>query len=106
MAKEITMYDFETEVLNNSKPAIVDFYADWCGPCKMMAPVFKELSSEITDCDFYKINIDNEQDLANKYQVMSIPTVIIFKDGEPVLTSVGFLSKDDLAEKIESVMNG
>lgn len=106
MAKEITMYDFETEVLNNSKPAIVDFYADWCGPCKMMAPVFKELSSEITDCDFYKINIDNEQDLANKYQVMSIPTVIIFKDGEPVLTSVGFLSKDDLEEKIESVVNG
>lgn len=106
MAKEITMYDFETEVLNNSKPAIVDFYADWCGPCKMMAPVFKELSSEMTDCDFYKINIDNEQDLANKYQVMSIPTVIIFKDGEPVLTSVGFLSKDDLAEKIESVVNG
>ncbi|MCH5300275.1 MAG: thioredoxin [Ruminococcus sp.] len=106
MAKEITMYDFETEVLNNSKPVIVDFYADWCGPCKMMAPVFKELSSEITDCDFYKINIDNEQDLASKYQVMSIPTVIIFKDGEPVLTSVGFLSKDDLAEKIESVVNG
>lgn len=106
MAKEITMYDFETEVLNNSKPAIVDFYADWCGPCKMMAPVFKELSSEMTDCDFYKINIDNEQDLANKYQVMSIPTVIIFKDGEPVLTSVGFLSKDDLAEKVESVVNG
>ncbi len=106
MAKEITMYDFETEVLNNSKPAIVDFYAQWCGPCKMMAPVFKELSSQMTDCDFYKVNVDNEQDLASKYKVMSIPTVIIFKDGEPVSTSVGFLSKEDLKNKIESAING
>lgn len=106
MAKEITMYDFETEVLNNSKPAIVDFYAEWCGPCKMMAPVFKELSAQMPQCDFYKINVDNEQDLASKYQVMSIPTVMVFKDGEPVLTSVGFLSKDDLLSKIESALNG
>lgn len=106
MAKEITTYDFETEVLNNSKPAIVDFYADWCGPCKMMAPVFKELSSQMSDYDFYKINVDNEQELAGKYQVMSIPTVMVFKNGKPVLTSVGFLSKDDLENKIESAVNG
>lgn len=106
MAKEITIYDFETEVLNNSKPVVVDFYAEWCGPCKMMAPVFKELSTQMPNCDFYKINVDSEQDLANKYQVMSIPTVMVFKNGEPVLTSVGYISKDDLSKKTENAVNG
>lgn len=106
MAKEITKFEFESEVLDSDVPAVVDFFADWCGPCKMMAPVFKELSLEMTNCEFFKVNIDNDPDLANQYGVMSIPTVMIFKNGQVVSTSVGFLSKQDLAKKIEDAVNG
>lgn len=105
MAKEITEYEFDSEVLDSDKPAVVDFFADWCGPCKMMAPVFNELSQEMSDCGFFKVNVDNDPNLASRYGVMSIPTLIIFKNGQPVSTSVGFISKQELAKKIEDAVN-
>ncbi len=106
MAKEITIYEFESEVLQSDKPAVVDFYADWCGPCKMLAPVIKQLSAEMTSCEFFKVNIDNDPDLASKYGVMSIPTVMVFKNGQPVMTNTGFVPKDMLKSKIEDAVNG
>lgn len=106
MAKEITIYEFESEVLQSDKPAVVDFYADWCGPCKMLAPVIKQLSAEMQNCEFFKVNIDNDPDLASKYGVMSIPTVMVFKNGQPVMTNTGFVPKDMLKSKIEDVVNG
>lgn len=106
MAKEITIYEFESEVLQSDKPAVVDFYADWCGPCKMLAPVIKQLSAEMPSCEFFKVNIDNDPDLASKYGVMSIPTVMVFKNGQPVMTNTGFVPKDMLKSKIEDVVNG
>lgn len=105
MAEVITEYDFDSKVLNSEKPAVVDFFADWCGPCKMMAPVFKELSQEMSGCEFFKVNIDDDPDLASRYGVMSIPTVMIFKNRQPVETSVGFLPKQELAKKIEDAVN-
>ncbi|MDD5796480.1 MAG: thioredoxin [Oscillospiraceae bacterium] len=106
MAKEVTIYEFDSEVLDSSKPAVVDFYADWCGPCKMLAPVINELSQEMSGCEFFKVNIDNDADLASRYGVMSIPTVMVFKGGKPVMTSVGYISKQELAGKIEDAVNG
>lgn len=106
MAKEITIYEFESEVLQSDKPAVVDFYADWCGPCKMLVPVIKQLSAEMQNCEFFKVNIDNDPDLASKYGVMSIPTVMVFKNGQPVMTNTGFVPKDMLKSKIEDVVNG
>ena len=106
MAKEITIFEFENEVLKCSKPAVVDFYADWCGPCKMLGPVIKQLTAEMPNCEFFKVNIDNDPDLANKYGVMSIPTVMVFKNGQPVMTNTGFVPKDMLKSRIEDAVNG
>lgn len=83
------------EVYNNGI-VLVDFYADWCGPCKMVAPVLDELSSEVTDVTFVKVNVDNDSALAQKYGVQSIPTLILFKDGEIVDKAMGFQPKPGL----------
>ena len=87
---------FEKEILNGNGMALVDFYADWCGPCKMLAPTIEEIANERTDLTVGKINVDETPELAVKYGVMSIPTVIIFKDGVEVTRSVGFKSKQEL----------
>ena len=86
----------EQEILNGKGIALVDFYADWCGPCKMLAPIIEEISAERTDVVVGTINVDETPEIASKYGVMSIPTVIIFKDGEEVTRSVGFRPKQDL----------
>ncbi|QVK19444.1 thioredoxin [Mycoplasmatota bacterium] len=75
---------------------LVDFYADWCGPCKMIAPVLDQLSTEMTDVKIVKVNVDNVPQVAQQYQVMSIPTLILFKDGENVAQTMGFQSKEML----------
>ena len=93
---------FEREVLENSKPVLVDFYADWCGPCKMVAPVLEELDSEYAGkAVFVKINVDDSQDLAMRYGVLSIPTLILFKDGNQVEKTVGFSGKPQLKSMID-----
>ncbi len=90
MVNQITSDAFEEKVLRSEKPAVVDFYADWCGPCKMMSPLIDELSEEYKlSMDFYKCNIDDNGDIAQKYGIMSIPTVIIFKNGEASKPIIG-----------------
>ena len=100
---EIIMQDvFDAKVLQADGPVLVDFYADWCGPCKMMAPVLDELSGEKADkLTIYKINVDHNPEVASRYRVMSIPTMILFKGGEAVATVMGAMPKAELWGKIE-----
>lgn len=105
MELKITESNFEEEVLKSSQPVLVDFFADWCGPCKMMAPLVEQLAAEYEGkCKVGKCNIDENMNLAQKYRVMSIPTIIVFKDGEAVSTTVGAVSKNELAGKIDAVL--
>ncbi len=97
MELKINSENFEKEVLNSNEPVLVDFYADWCGPCKMMSPVVEELAGELQGkAKVGKINVDENQDLAMKYNVMSIPTLIIFKDGKEFKRFVGVRDKNEL----------
>lgn len=101
--KHLEDKNFETAFPKTGK-AVIDFYADWCGPCKMIAPVFEELSKEFEGkVEFFKVNIDKATATAEKFGVMSIPTLIYFKDGKNVDQSVGFVAKDALKKKIESI---
>ena len=94
--------NFEQEVLNSDVPVVVDFYADWCGPCKMMAPIVDQIATEYAGkVKIGKINVDENIELAQKYRVMSIPTFVFFKNGEAVATVVGGMSKNDLAKRID-----
>ena len=88
--------NFEAEILNGKGIALVDFYADWCGPCKMIAPFIEEIAAERTDVKVCKINVDDTPELAVKYGVMSIPTLIVFKDGEKSQVSVGYRNKQEI----------
>ena len=90
--------NFEAEVLNSEIPVLVDFWAPWCGPCKMVLPLVEELAEERTDIKVGKINVDDEIELARKFRVMSIPTLMVFKGGEMVKKNVGALEKDGLVE--------
>ena len=103
MEMVITESNFEQEVLKSEIPVLVDFYADWCGPCKMMAPIVKELAEKFAGkCKVGKCNIDENLKVAQNYRVMSIPTFIIFKNGEAVVTAVGVMIKNDLESKINA----
>ena len=94
---QLNSQNFEKEVLHEQKTVLVDFYADWCGPCKMMAPVVEKLAEEIGDkAKICKINVDDAQNIAGQYGVMSIPTFIVFKQGEPVKKAVGVQSEEVL----------
>lgn len=94
---KLTAENFEQEVLQSEQPVLVDFYADWCGPCKMMGPVVEEVASEMVDAKVCKINIDEEISVAQKFGVMSIPTFIAFKNGEVVGKQVGAVPKSALS---------
>lgn len=97
----ITKANFEEEVLNSDIPVIVDFWATWCGPCKMLAPVLSEIAEEYAGkVKVGKVNVDDEQELALKFGIASIPTVLLFKDGHPVASSVGFKLKQQLIENL------
>lgn len=93
--------NFNDEVINFEGVSVVDFWADWCGPCKMIAPIFEELSAEITNAKFAKVNVDENPSLANTYRIASIPTILIIKNGAPVETLVGFMPLPKLKEAIE-----
>lgn len=92
------------EALNN-KYVLVDFYADWCGPCKMVGPVLEELDAEMDQLTVVKVNVDNELDLASKYGVQSIPNMIFFKEGKAVTQIIGFANKDAIFDKITPFMD-
>lgn len=97
---KITKENFEEEVLNSEKPVLVDFWASWCGPCMMQGPVLDELAGEYDNIKVGKINVDEQQELAIRFGVMSIPTLMYFKGGEPVERLVGLRSKEQLAESL------
>lgn len=100
-ALHITSENFENEVLQSDKPVLLDFWASWCGPCQMLLPVIEELSGEVTDAKICKINVDEEPELAEKYGVMSIPTLVVVKDGKTVSTSVGVKPKTEILEMLK-----
>lgn len=101
MIKAISMTEFESITQAKQGAYVIDFWASWCGPCKMFAPVFDKLSDEVTDVSFCKVNVDDEPELAAKLSIASIPTVLFVKDGTVTAKSVGFMPEDELRDFIE-----
>lgn len=97
--KKFTVSNFETEVLGADKPVLVDFWATWCAPCRMLAPVVEEVAEDVEGRAIVgKVNVDEEMDLARKYRVASIPTLIVFQNGAEVRRSVGVVEKEDILD--------
>jgi len=91
---KVTNSNFKAEVLDSDKPCLVDFWASWCGPCKMLSPTVEEIANENSNIKVCKINVDEEAELASKFGIMSIPTLIVFKNGQAVRQSAGVRPKD------------
>jgi thioredoxin 1 len=105
MAKLVNSENFEQEVLKSDIPVVIDVFASWCGPCQQVAPIFEELSKELEgQYKLVTINIDEERDLAIKYNVSSIPTFLFFKNGETIGKEMGYMSKEDLTAKIKELL--
>lgn len=103
---KITAANFENELLRSDKPVLLDFYADWCGPCKMLSPVLGEIADEYANVlKVAKVNVDDEPELAMKFKVSSIPMLVLFKDGRIVSTSVGYRPKDEILNELKLYMN-
>jgi thioredoxin 1 len=98
----VTQDTFDAEVMSKQGIVLVDFYAEWCGPCKMTAPIIEELSNEMDDVSFVKVDVDQNQELAGQYSVFSIPTFLIFKDGKVVNQFTGAQGKDAIKGHIEA----
>lgn len=98
---KVTSKNFNQEVLESEKPVLIDFYADWCGPCKMLSPIVDQVAKENKDIKVVKINIDETQDIAVKYQIMSIPTLVVIKNGEETNRSVGVIDKSEILELLK-----
>ena len=97
---EVTKDNFEKEVLKSGKKVLVDFNAEWCGPCKMLRPIVDEIAEERNDIKVVSINIDNEDELAEKYNVSSIPCLVVFEKGNEVNRSIGLIPKDEIINLI------
>ncbi len=101
---KISEENFNEEVLNSDKPVLVDFYADWCGPCKQMAPIIEEVAETVSDnVKVVKVNVDEENNLAEQYGISSIPTLVFIKNGEVVRNLVGIRDADELIEYINNI---
>lgn len=98
---DVTAENFEEEVLKSEKPVLVDFYADWCGPCKILSPIIDQVANENEDIKVCRINIDNEESLAVQYGIMSIPTLLVFKSGEVSNQTIGVVSKSEILEMLK-----
>ncbi len=98
MAITITKENFQKEVIESEKPVLIDFWASWCGPCKMLAPIIDQVAEEAADFVVGKVNVDEEPDLAMKYKIMSIPTLVAIKGGEVVKQSVGMQTKQQILD--------
>lgn len=98
---KLTEANFEQEVMQSDKTVLIDFYADWCGPCQMMGPVVEEISNEVTDAKVCKVNIDEEMAIAQKYGVMSIPTFVVIKNGEVTARDMGAKPKSAVLEMLK-----
>lgn len=95
----VTKENFESEVLKSEVPVLVDFFAQWCGPCKMLMPIVEEVAKDFKVC---KIDIDENQELAIQYRVMSVPTLIVFKNGEVTAKNIGVISKDTILDMLKA----
>ena len=95
----------EFDEIIQSGYTLVDFYADWCGPCKMLSPILEELSEEYPSIKFIKVNVDNDMNLVSRYSIMSIPTIYIFKDGKLIVSTQGYRDKDGMKLYIEDALN-
>lgn len=102
VALHLNMENFEEEVLQSDKPVLVDFWAEWCGPCQMLLPTIEELAKEVTHAKICKVNVDEQPELAARYRVMTIPTLILFRDGQAVVNSVGVKSKAAILDMLNA----
>lgn len=97
----VTNENFEREVLKSDKTVIIDFWASWCNPCRMLAPIFEAAANEAENVKFCKVNVDEQPELAQRFEIMSIPTMIVFKNGAIAKKSVGGMSKDQILKLVE-----
>ena len=104
MVMHVSASDFEEEVLKEKGVVVVDFWATWCGPCKMIAPIVEELDEEMSNVKFVKVDVDKNPQIANQYKIVSIPTLKIFKDGKLINTLIGFKTKDALKIEVEACL--
>ena len=98
---DLTKENFQAEITKSDKPVLVDFWAVWCGPCQMQGPILHELETEMPDVQIGKVNVDEQMDLARQFRVVSIPTLIIFKNGQEVQRMVGVTSKEELKDALK-----
>lgn len=101
MALEVNTNEFKQEVLEATQPVLVDFWAPWCGPCRMQAPILEEFGKENSDVKVVKVNVDDNQELAAHFNIMSIPSLLVFKNGVKVNQAIGLQSKADLAALVK-----